>query len=63
MHRLAANLSYVSRGAVGFGERERIAIFSAALRWLFWGEKRMAIGLSPWVFVSFLPRKKKRKIN
>ena len=39
MHHIVANLSYVSKGAVGFGERERIAIFSAALRRLFEGEK------------------------
>jgi hypothetical protein len=33
-------------------------------RWhceVFLRQKRMEIGLSPWVFVSFLPSKKKRK--
>jgi hypothetical protein len=52
------NLSYVSNGAAAFGKRERITIFSVALR-RFLCEKRIGIGLLPWVFVSFLPSKKK----
>jgi hypothetical protein len=39
LHHLAANLSYIGNGAVAFGERERIAIFSVALRKHFEGEK------------------------
>jgi hypothetical protein len=39
VHHILANLSYVGNSAVAVGERERTAIFSAALRRLFAREK------------------------
>ncbi len=40
------HLSYISNGAVGFGERERTTIFQEALRRLLCDE-RNGVGLSP----------------
>jgi len=42
VHHIIANLSYVVSSAVDFGERERTAIFSAALRRLLC-EKRIGV--------------------
>jgi hypothetical protein len=53
VHHIIANLSYVGNSAVAFGERERTAIFSAALRRLFAGEKNWSWSfvLKYWVFL------------
>jgi hypothetical protein len=53
VHHIIANLSYVGNSAVAFGETERTAIFSAALRRLFAGEKNWSWSfvLNFWVFL------------
>ncbi len=52
MHHLIAILSYVGNSAGAFGERERTAIFSAALRRLFAREKNWSwsFALNFWLF-------------
>jgi hypothetical protein len=55
VHHIIANLPYVGNSAVAFGERERTAILSAALRRLFAGEKNWSCppagGLNFWFFL------------
>jgi len=52
VHHIISNLSYVGNSAVAFGERERTAIFSAALRRHFAGEKNWSwsFALNFWFF-------------
>jgi hypothetical protein len=62
VHHIIANLSYVGNSAMAFGERERTAIFSVAVRRLFVGEKNWSWSfvLNFWLFFS---RKKNSKIK
>ena len=56
------SFSYVGKSAVGFGERERTAIFSVAMRRLFEREKNWSWSFAL-NFVSFVQAKENERVK